>query len=453
MIPSFKGLYLHDHFQKLQKSMKKPIKVFKFGGASIRDATAIKNVAEILQNFKNHPLIIVVSAAGKTTNALEKVVEAHQRQDGKANNLLDKVKENHYQIIRDLFGEKHEIYNIINDTFVEIDWVLEEEPHENYDYIYDQIVSVGELVSSKIVNVYLNEVGFSCQWLDARDIIRTNNIYREGWVIWEDTLKNASEKIPPLFKKGEFIVTQGFIGSTSENFTTTLGREGSDYTAAIFSFCMDAESMTIWKDVPGVLTADPRVFENVSKLDRLSYREAIEMTYYGAKVIHPKTIKPLQNKSIPMYVKSFIEPEGEGTFISDEVVDNYPPIVSIEPKQALLYISTKDFSFVAEHHLSYLFNLIAEHRIQVNMMQNTAISFAVCVNDIDDRIQNFTDGIKENFKVVVDRNLELIAVRHYQKELLDNLKNGKIVLLEERIRQTVQLVVKEVPLMKRKEGD
>lgn len=430
--------------------MKKAIKVFKFGGASIKDAEAIKNVADILKNSEGQNLTIVISATGKTTNALEKVVQAHVKQDEKATDYLNLVKENHYQIIRDLFGEKHEIYSIVNDTFVEIDWVLEEDPHEDYDYMYDQIVSVGELVSSKIVNAYLNEIGLRSNWLDARDVIRTNNIYREGWVIWEDTLKNATSKVTPLIEKGGFIITQGFIGSTSENFTTTLGREGSDYSAAIFSFCLDAESMTIWKDVPGVLTADPRIFEDVTKLDRLSYREAIEMTYYGAKVIHPKTIKPLQNKSIPMFVKSFLDPKGEGTFISDEVVDNYPPIVSIEPDQALMYISTKDFSFVAEHHLSYLFKLIAEHRIQVNMMQNTAISFAVCVNDVDDRIQRFMDSIQDNFKVVVDRNLELIAVRHYQKELLQNLKANKIVMLEERIRQTVQLVVKNVPLMKRK---
>ena len=209
----------------------------------------------------------------------------------------------------------------------------------------------------KIVNAYLNDIGFSSSWLDARDIIRTNNIYREGWVLWDETLKNATDKIPPMIKKGGFVITQGFIGSTSENFTTTLGREGSDYSAAIFSYCLDAKSMTIWKDVPGVLTADPRIFDDFIKLDRLSYREAIEMTYYGAKVIHQKTIKPLQNKSIPMHVKSFIEPSGDGTFISDEVVDNYPPIVSIEPNQALLYISTKDFSFVAEHPFELSFQI------------------------------------------------------------------------------------------------
>lgn len=432
--------------------MKKPLKVFKFGGASVKDAPSIKNVIEILKGYKDQPLVIVISAMGKTTNALEKVVEAHVNQDGSTEKLLQEVKDYHYQIIRELFGEKHAVYSIINDTFVEIEWVLEEPPHENYDFMYDQIVSVGELVSTKIVHAYLNEIGLPAQWLDARDIIRTDNLYREGWVIWDDTQANASQKIPPLLQKGGFIVTQGFIASTSENFTTTLGREGSDYTAAIFSHCLDADSMTIWKDVPGVLTADPRLFDNVIKLDRLSYREAIEMTYYGAKVIHPKTIKPLQNKSIPLYVKSFIEPEGEGTYISDEVVDSYPPIVSIEPNQALLYISTRDFSFVAEHHLSHLFNLIAEHRLQVNMMQNTAISFAVCVNDIDDRVERFSESLQDNFKIIVDRNLELIAVRHYQEELLENLKSGRIVLLEERIRQTVQLVVKNVPLMKRKEG-
>ena len=432
--------------------MKKLVNVFKFGGASIKDSASIKNVSEILKNYKNQTLVIVVSAAGKTTNALEKVVEAHVKQDGTAAKLLNEIKEGHYQIIRELFGEKHDIYSVVNDTFVEIDWVLEEAPHENYDFMYDQIVSIGELVSSKIIHAYLNEIGLPSAWLDARDIIRTDNLYREGWVIWEDTLNNASEKIPPLMENGGFVITQGFIGSTSENFTTTLGREGSDYTAAIFSHCLDAESMTIWKDVPGVLTADPRIFENVVKLDRLSYREAIEMTYYGAKVIHPKTIKPLQNKSIPLYVKSFLDPSGDGTYISDEVVDKYPPIVSIEPRQALLYISTKDFSFVAEHHLSHLFKLIAEFRIQVNMMQNTAISFAVCVNDIDDRIERFTKSLQDNFKVIVDRNLELIAVRHYQNDLLESLKTGKIVMLEERIGQTVQLVVKNVPVMKRKVG-
>ncbi|MCB0558741.1 MAG: aspartate kinase [Lewinellaceae bacterium] len=431
--------------------MKPVVKVFKFGGSSLKDAAAIQNVANILQNHKGKRLVIVVSAMGKTTNALEKVVEAHAAKTGQAFSILNDIKAQHYRLIDELFGKDDEVYAAVNDAFVEVEWILEEEPHENYDYMYDQIVSVGELVSSKIVTAYLNKVGLPVQWLDARDIILTDDIFREGWVQWEETLERSAKIARPMLDKGEFILTQGFIGSTSENFTTTLGREGSDYTAAIFSFCLDAEDMTIWKDVPGVLTADPRLFENVVKLDRLSYKEAIEMTYYGAKVIHPKTIKPLQNKSIPLYVKSFIEPEGEGTLVSDEVEDNYPPMVAVEPDQCLLQISTRDFSFVAEHHISYMFKLIADLRIQVNMMQNSAISFNICINDIDDKADRFAELLKDKFKVMLDRGLEMITVRHYQEDVLDNLRRGKLVLLEERIRDTTaQMVVKDVPVMRRK---
>ena len=353
--------------------------------------------------------------------------------------------------MNELFDEGDEVFIQVNDTFVEIEWVLEEEPHDNYDYMYDQMICVGELASSQIVNAYLNKSGMPTSWVDARDIIITDNIYREGWVQWTETHARAHKAIPPLLEKTNFVLSQGFIGSTTENFTTTLGREGSDYTAAIFSYCMDADSMTIWKDVPGVLTADPRIFDNVSKLERLSYKEAIEMTYYGAKVIHPKTIKPLQNKSIPLFVKSFVDPAGSGTYISDEVGDTYPPMVAVEDKQALLQISTRDFSFVAEHHMQYLFNVIADLRIQVNMMQNSAISFSLCVNDIDDRVERFEQQIQENFKMIIDRDLELITVRHPQDNVLSNLKRGKIVLLEERIKdKTVQMVVKDVPVIKRK---
>jgi len=431
--------------------MDRPIRVFKFGGSSIKDAAAIKNVVTILKQYQEERLLIVVSAMGKTTNALEEVVAAHARKDGKAFELLNEVKKAHYEIMGALFEQGDDAFVSVNDTFVEIEWVLEEEPHENYDYMYDQIVSVGELVSSRIVSAYLNKQGLTTGWLDARDVILTDNIYREGWVQWPETIERANRMARPVLEKGGFLLTQGFIASTSENFTTTLGREGSDYTAAIFSFCLDAKDMTIWKDVPGVLTADPRKFDNVSKLDRLSYREAIEMTYYGAKVIHPKTIKPLQNKSIPLNVKSFIEPSGEGTFISDEVDDTYPPMVAIEDEQALLQISTRDFSFVAEQHIRELFNLIAELRIQVNMMQNSAISFSLCVNDIDDRCDRFAARIEKDYKVMIDRGLELITVRHPQDNVLENLRRGKIVLLEERIKdKTMQMVVKDVPVIRRK---
>jgi len=433
--------------------MKRPVRVFKFGGSSLKDAAAIKNVANILRDFKDERLVIVVSAMGKTTNAMEEVAGAHAAQSGKAFDLLNEIKAQHYRIMDDLFpSQKEEVYAAVNDVFVEVEWVLEEEPHENYDYMYDQIVSVGELASSKILSAFLNQLELKTSWVDARDVILTDDIFREGWVQWAETESRAEKIVGPLLETSGFVLTQGFIGSTTENFTITLGREGSDYTAAIFSFCLNAQDMTIWKDVPGVLTADPRKFENVTLLDRLSYREAIEMTYYGAKVIHPKTIKPLQNKSIPLMVKSYINPAGAGTYISDEVEDNYPPMVAIEGDQVLLQISTRDFSFVAEHHIRELFNLIAELRIQVNMMQNSAISFSLCVNDVDDKADRFAQRIETDFKVMMDRGLELITVRHHQPAIMEELRRGKIVLLEERIKNTtIQMVVKDVPVMRRRD--
>lgn len=423
----------------------KPIRVFKFGGASLKDNDGFKNVLSILQKYRSDRLLIVVSAIGKTTNALEEVVEAHANRTGKARELFEKVKIAHFKLAEQLLGQNHEIFDTLNDTFVEADWVLEEEPYTNYDYMYDQIVCIGELASSRIAAAFFNQEGIPVRWLDARDVIRTDNIHREGWVKWDETGEKAKQIALPLTESDGFVLTQGFIGSTSENFTTTLGREGSDYTAAIFSFCLDAKDMTIWKDVPGVLTADPRLFENVIKLDLLSYKEAIEMTYYGAKVIHPKTIKPLQNKSIPLFVKSFIDPSGEGTMISEEVEDIYPPIIAVESNQALLHISTRDFSFVAEHHLSLLFQKIADLHLQINMMQNTAISFAVCINNLPYKLKQFVESIEGEFKVTVEEGLEVIAVRHAHEGLLQSLKEGKVVLLEERIRNTVKMVVKDVP--------
>ncbi len=430
--------------------MNPTLKVFKFGGASVKDADAIRNVANILQQYQEEKLVIVVSAMGKTTNALEEILKAHAK--GKmeeAKTLLTKTKQAHYDICLNLFGEAHEIYDTLNDVFVEIEWVIEEEMIDPYDYVYDQIVSVGELASTKIVAAYLNHIGLKAHWQDARDLILTDNLYREAWVQWTETQENIDRILKPQLKQEGFVVTQGFIGSSSENFTTTLGREGSDYSAAILSFCLDAESMSIWKDVPGVLTADPRLFKNVTKLDRLSYREAIEMTYYGAKVIHPKTIKPLQNKSIPLYVKSFIDPEGSGTCIAADVDDLYPPMIAIEKDQALVRISTRDFSFVAEQHLKHIFEQAATHRLQINMMQNTAISFVICVNDIDDRVERFMEGIQEAYQTVLERGLELVTIRHYNKPTLKSLQDGKVILLDERSRNTVQMVTKTAPVLER----
>ncbi|PPK84316.1 aspartate kinase [Neolewinella xylanilytica] len=427
-------------------------KVFKFGGASLRDASAIRNVGNILQKFSSEKLVIIVSAMGKTTNALEEVANSYwQGNPAAAKEKLTAIHASVTEIIQELFAEVPESLTAsLNDLFVSVEWALDEAPNEEYDFDYDQIVSLGELVSSHIVATYLDRIGLSTNWVDARDIIQTDNTYREGWVKWPETVTRAQSQLPPLLEQKNFILTQGFIGNTSENYTTTLGREGSDYSAAIFSYCLDAESMSIWKDVPGVLTADPRLFEHVTKIDRLSYKEAIEMTYYGAKVIHPKTIKPLQNKSIPLYVRSFIEPDAPGTLVTDDAGDAYPPMVAVEKDQALINISTRDFSFVAEHHIKELFGHITTTRLQVNMMQNTAISFNVVVNDIDDRVERFCALVNEHFKTTVDRDLELITVRHYTSEVVESLRRGKVNMLEGRLPLTLQMVVKDVPVMRRK---
>ena len=429
-----------------------PLNVFKFGGASLKDASAIRNVTSILSGFKGQDLVIVVSAMGKTTNALEKVAESFWK--GDTDDARRRLSEFHNATLttaKELFedGVPDDLVANLNDLFVSVEWALDDEPNTEYDYDYDQIVSLGELVSSHLVAAYLTHAGLPTGWLDARDCIITDNTYREGWVQWPDTQSRITRNVPPLLKKG-FVLTQGFIGSTTENFTTTLGRAGSDYSAAIFSYCLDAEKMSIWKDVPGVLTADPRLFDNVSLVERLSYKEAIEMTYYGASIIHPKTIKPLQNKSIPLHVRSFVDPAGPGTVISADAADTYPPMVAVEKEQALVNISTRDFSFVAEHHIKELFDHITTTRLQVNMMQNTAISFNIVVNDIDNRVGRFCKLVDGSFKTTVDRDLELITVRHYTPEVADSMRRGKIQLLEGRMPLTLQMVVKEVPVIKRR---
>ncbi len=427
------------------------IKVFKFGGASVKDSEGFRNVGQILQKYSDEKIVVVVSAMGKTTNALEEVVKSFYAQDGQTEALLLKIKSSHVALIQELFPVSQAVLDDINDAFVEIEWVLEEVPHEDYDYTYDQIVSMGELLSSKILIHYLQYLKISSKWLDVRDVILTDNTYRDARIQWDTTQSNAKNKIIPMLETANHIVTQGFIGTTSENFTTTLGREGSDYTAAILSYCLDADSMHIWKDVPGVLTGDPRIFDEVIKMPRISYNEAIEMTYYGAKVIHPKTIKPLQNKQIPLFVRPFLDPSSEGTVISDEKEMSYPPVIVIEHDQTLLHISTNDFSFVAEHHLSMIFALLAKHRLKVNMMRNTAISFSVCVNNIPDRIKKFEKELGTEFKMIQDNDLELVTIRHYNEDILKDMKKNKLILFEEKLQDTVQMVVRNLPKMKRKE--
>ncbi len=427
------------------------MEVFKFGGASVRDAENIRNVGNIIQRKRKGKLLVVVSAMGKMTNALEKVITAFYNTNlEETEKVLEEVKQYHSKEINTLFDSQDEILSDVMSVFEKGMNYLRQSNKEDYDKDYDQIVTCGELASTKLVAAYLTKQGLASTWLDAREVLHTDDTYREGKVDWKTTNAAIQSQVNSIFEQSDVVVTQGFIGKSPEGLTTTLGREGSDYTASIFSYCLDAESMSIWKDVPGILTGDPRRFSNLTKIDRLSYGEAIEMTYYGAKVIHPKTIKPIQNKSIPLHVRSFIDPDGDGTIISDEVELNYPPVIVVEDNQALIHFSTKDFSFVAEHHLSKLFNLFTKHRIKVNMMRNTAISFTVCTHEDIQKLNKLKEDLADEFKVVVDRGQELITVRHFNQQVVDELKKGKIVLFEERLSNTIQMVVKDVPVVKRK---
>ncbi len=426
------------------------MKVFKFGGASLKNPKAIRNVVSILRRYKEERLFIVVSAFGKTTNGLEAVIKSIGKPAELEQNF-NTVKDFHFDIMGELFEGRPSVYDTVDAIFEEMKGFTREPIDGDFDYRYDQIVSKGEVLSSTIVAAYLESEGLPTSWLDIRQTIRTDATYRDANVNWEVTEQQFQATVPTLLDKG-FVLSQGFLGGTTEGATTTLGREGSDYTAAIASYCLNADSMSVWKDVPGILTADPRLFKNVTKIDRLSFREAIEMTYYGAKVIHPKTIKPLQNKSIPLFVKSFVNPDGEGTMISENLESTYPPVIVVEKNQALLQVSRRDFSFVAEDSLSQLFALFARHRVKVNMMQNTAIGFSICVNNVPERIQPLMDDLRKEYKVFKDSNMELITVRHYHVEILESLKVGKMIYLEERIRNTAKMVLKPVPKMERLDG-
>ncbi|HEY0900074.1 MAG TPA: aspartate kinase, partial [Sphingobacteriaceae bacterium] len=349
--------------------------VFKFGGASVKDAAGVRNVAEIVALHREKKLLIVVSAMGKTTNALEELTEAYVNHKDHAHELLENVKQYHQVILDELFALQHPIHDKVANLFVEIDWVLEDEPHDDYDFNYDQIVSVGELVSSKIISSYLNDQGLKNAWVDARSYIQTDNTYREGKVNWEKTSALIEQKLPQILEE-QYIVTQGFIGGTSENFTTTLGREGSDYSAAIFASCLPASSVTIWKDVPGVLNADPKLFADTQKYGELPYSEAIEMAYYGASIIHPKTLKPLQNARIPLFVRPFSTPQESGTVVKESTIQIDLPAVIVKHNQVLISLSTKDLSFITEDHLSSIFRAFAQLAIKVNVMQSSALSFS-----------------------------------------------------------------------------
>ena len=419
------------------------MKVFKFGGASVKDAAAVRNVADIVRLYAGEKIVVVVSAMGKTTNALEKLTHAHYYKDGNVEEQFKEIKDFHYNMVSHLFpGLNHPVYKEIETSFIEIDWAFEEENTKGYDYLYDQVVSQGELIATKIVAACLEEAEMPVKWLDARDFIKTDNNYREAKIDWNQTVKFSKETIEKCFEHADIALTQGFIGSTTENHTTTLGREGSDYSAAILAYSLDAIEVIIWKDVPGVLNADPKQFADTKKLDTISYQDAIELAYFGASVIHPKTIQPLQNKGIPLYVKSFINPNEEGTLIASDVVyESIIPSYIVKNNQVLISIAAKDFSFIVEENLSSIFNLFSNHKVKINLMQNSAISFSICI-DNSDKLNGLIKELKNEFNVLYNENVQLYTIRHYNQETLDKLIEGKTLLLEQKSRHTVQLVVK-----------
>lgn len=422
------------------------MKVFKFGGASVKDVDAVRNVLSVLKRYPNEKLLVVISAMGKTTNALEAIVNAAINKSSDLNELISQLKKYHFDIMDALFASKqNEVYNEVNNLFVSLEWDAEDAHAEEFDKCYDQMVGIGELISTRIVEAYLSEQNINSKWLDVRDTIKTDNTYREAKVEWEQTqhlIKNFIEN--EITKGTDIIVTQGFLGCTSENFTTTLGREGSDYTAAIFAYSLGAESVTIWKDVPGVLNADPKWFDNTVLLEQISYQDAIELSYYGASVIHPKTLKPLQNKNIPLLVKSFIKPEAQGTIINDSTTSSKTPCFIFKVNQFLLSISSKDFSFIVEENLSEIFSLFSKYRIRINTMLNSALSFSVCVDTDDRRLNSLLDELKIKYKVLYNEGVELVTIRYYDQATIDRVCVDKKLLLEVKSRNTVQLVVKQV---------
>lgn len=410
------------------------MKIFKFGGASVKDAEGVKNVALVLESQGFENCMLVVSAMGKTTNALEKVVENYfAKQDYQTE--IEKVKQLHLEISNGLFKENHPVFAEISLFFDDIESFLRRNKSPNYNFVYDQVVSCGEMISSKILSEYLNDIQFKNTWLDARDYLKTDSNYREGNINWEETQKNIS----PL-NLNQSYVTQGFIGSEANNFTVTLGREGSDYSAAILAYCLNAEAMTIWKDVPGVMTGDPRKFDNVNLLSNISYEEAIEMAYYGASVIHPKTLQPLKQKNIPFYVKSFLEPKRPGTKVGNASENQQEESYILKENQQLMRIATRDFSFIAEEHLSQIFAKLAQYKIKISLMQNSAISLALCLEDKYGNIDELNRELQTVFSTEITKNVSLFTVRNAKLEDLNKFYENRNILLEQISKKTIQVV-------------
>jgi aspartate kinase len=418
------------------------MKVFKFGGASVNSVERIQNVAAILKTYSNEKLVVIISAMGKTTNALEKVTEAFFKgEKDQALQLFEVVKQQHLTTAKYLLVKNYnQCYSQLNDFFTEVEWLLHDKPLRSYDYYYDQVVCVGELLSTAIVSHYLNEVDVNNQWLDVRDILRTDDNFRDANVDWQYTdthiRSTIKEELPTIY------LTQGFIGSTDENESTTLGREGSDYSAAIFANLLDAESLSIWKDVEGVMSADPKQFPEATFISHLSFNEVIEMAYYGAQVIHPKTIKPLQNKNIPLHVKCFLDSNLPGTTISNKKAKNLPPIVVIKEKQVLMHLHSQDFSFVGEKPMSQLYEMFAKLKFKPNLIQTGAISVQICLDDHPEKIDQLAAAASSVFDIEIERGLSLLTIRHFNQSLLDKMMSGKEILLQQETKETVQVLYK-----------
>ncbi|HLY69154.1 MAG TPA: aspartate kinase [Puia sp.] len=419
------------------------MKVFKFGGASANSIERIKTLAEIVRSYKNEKMLIVISAMGKTTNALEKVVDAfYSGQKEEAFGLFNIIKENHLTTAKYLLVKNYlAAENQLRDFFTEVEWLLLDKPVRSYDYYYDQVVCVGELLSTTIISFYLNEMKMICKWIDVRDIFRTDDNFRDAVIDWKFTQKKVDQEVIPLFDSVDKIITQGFIGSTDENESTTLGREGSDYTAAVFANMLDAQSQTIWKDVEGVMNADPKQFPHAELISELDYDEVIEMAYYGAQVIHPKTIKPLQNKNIPLFVKCFLDSGLPGTVIQKKSSKRLPPIIVLKDRQVLMHLHSKDFSFVGESLTAKLYNLFAEIKIRPNLIQIGAVSLQICLDDRPDKIEKLALAAAEFFEVSLEKGLTLLTIRHYKQDTLKNLTEGKDIVLKQQSPQIVQVLM------------
>lgn len=418
------------------------MKVYKFGGASLKDAAGIRNVADVLHQTGGSDIVIVASAMGKTTNALEEVLDAFLNKTGELSIKIAAVREYHESVARDLFGNLHHIFAQIEALFDNAERFMAAHWGADYDFCYDQIVSLGEMLSTRILSGFLADAGIENTWVDVRTLIKTDAHYRDASPNWEDTEANLKAFKPQT----RTWVTQGFLGADAHGFTTTLGREGSDYTAAILAFGLNAESVTIWKDVPGVMNADPRYFKDAQLLNEISYREAIELAFYGATVIHPKTLQPLQRKEIPLFVKSFLEPHRPGTRVFKHAgLEPLVPCYIAKKNQLLVSLSSIDFSFIVEENISEIFALLHEFKMKVHLIQNSAISFSVCVDDKFGQFKTLRKRLSQQFKVVFNENVSLYTIRHVDEEAANRLMEGKEILLKQRSRDTLQLIVRENP--------